>query len=110
MGLSDGFMRIVNAMEEGLEKRGFAGMVGYGASAVGGEVVVQPISAVISSTCEPGKAEAFDQKYQKMYDDTMKGVQAYDDNAVGALISLGCDAASNCAKLPKAAYDSVQGK
>ena len=111
MGFVDRFFngaeRVVEAMEEGWEKRGLAGVVGYGASAIGGEAFVQPLAAGMSLI---GKGDAIDQKYQRMFDDTITDVARYDDDHAGALISLGCNSTSNTAKLLKASYDAAKGK
>ena len=103
----NGAERVAEAMGEGWEKRGLAGVVGYGASAIGGEAFVQPLAAGMSLI---GKGDAIDRKYQRMFNDTITDVARYDDDHVGALFSLGCNSVCNTAKLLKGSYDAAKGK
>ena len=106
----NGVERVVDAMDEGLEKRGVAGMVGYGASAFGGEVVVQTMSTGVSLFCKPGEGDAIDQKYEELYHQTKAKVGKYDGKPVKALASLGGNALGNTAKLSVAAAGAVARK
>ena len=89
MGLLDrignGIGRVCDAIDEGWEKRGLAGVVGYGASAMAGEAFVQPLAAGMSLI---GKGDAIEQSYQGKFEETIAEVARHDNSHTKALFSF----------------------
>ena len=105
--IENGIDRVANAMEKGWERGGLVRMVVSGTVAAAGEAVVQPFSVGMSLI---DKGDAFDQRYQKMYDATAAEVGANGGDSVGACLSLVCGAVGNTAKGIPAAYQVARGK